>query len=406
MLVIDKLAELRNHVDIGGMGILEELTLMLAPYNYRAAYDALMGIDPATATDEFLSALRLVELALNDHYDPVPGTESVARTDIKRWMNIARSAVHRKAWESLAEHMGIFPGLFDPAGKTVCGRINVSCSNVECGEKFYDAEATYCEHCGTMRRMCRNGLGDSGVETRCRVHRSRQELTGLTGRAKMYAAVMNDVDRSVFLDGVISSDLDLTAEIGLIARRITSLVDGVKVDPKEMARAVNGRTKDVQKAYKKLADIDPGEDPEAWFESFGEVMGRVDSLMGVLDAAQDDDSRWREVVGTINQLRPVIKEQRDTIVQERQMITADKMRELIALTTAQFRNAVMEASKDVMGLLIGRMQDLGDAEFSRMLEEQVLTNEDIKDGSYLSRRILSTTQKRIAQDRQLQQRVQ
>ena len=173
-----------------------------------------------------------------------------------------------------------------------------------------------------------------------------------------------------------------------------------------MARAVNGRTKDVQKAYKKLADIDPGEDPEAWFESFGEVMGRVDSLMGVLDAAQDDDSRWREVVGTINQLRPVIKEQRDTIVQERQMITADKMRELIALTTAQFRNAVMEASKDVMGLLIGRMQDLGDAEFSRMLEEQVLTNEDIKDGSYLSRRILSTTQKRIAQDRQLQQRVQ
>jgi hypothetical protein len=405
MLVIDKLAQLRNHVDIGGMGILEELTLLLAPYNYLAAYDNLLGYDPATQTDEFLSALRLVELALIDHYNPVPGTENTAKTDIKRFTALARTAAQREEWEYLAEHLELFPGLFDPSGKTVCGRILNSCKNPECGEKFMDAEATYCKDCGEMRRMCRNGLGSSGVETRCRYHKGRQELTGLTGRAKMYASVMNDVDRTIFEDGVLSSDLDMTAEIALIARRISGLVDGVKVDPKTMARAINQRMKRVNKTYAEMGELDPVEQEDEFRSAHANFMNAIDSLMGALESAQEDDSRWREIVGTVNQLRPVIREQRETIVQERNMITADKMRELIALTTAQFRHAVMGASKDVMVHLIGRMQDLGDADFSRMLEAQILSNEDFGDGSYLARRMLGETQKRIAEDRQLQKRV-
>jgi hypothetical protein len=409
IMVIEKLAELRQHVGIDGLSILEELTLLMAPYNYRAAYDTLLSIDPESDPESFSSALRVTEIALIDHYNPVPGTENSAKTDIKRFFNIAREAVRRKDWSGLSEHLTIFPHIFDPAGKSVCGQIRSICSNIECGQKFYDSEATYCEYCNTIRGMCRNHLGASGVETRCRFHKNgRATLMGLTGRAKMYAAVMSDVDRTIFEDGVLSSDLDMTAEIALIARRITGLVDGVKVNPKDMARAIRKRTAVVKKAADELTQVDPLESEQAemsFLSKYRTFIESVDSLLTALDTAAEDDSRWREIVGTVNQLRPVIKEQRETIVQERQMITAEKMRELIALATAQFRGAIMDSSKDAMAHVVGRMQDLGSAEFSRMLEAEILTNDDFAEGSFLARRILAETQKRIAADRQLQKRV-
>lgn len=318
-------------------------------FAYAAFKDAVNDFGKNVISSSLENAWQLIftaledleEATINDH-TPFPSQESAWTTDCRNFFSYGRLYIRNQIMDGLYHLIEMWPRMFRDTWdkKDVCGAQIHRCPGMynrkRCVYKWSEGDTITCPICGTFRRLC---MASPAMNGRCRNHGGAliAQESRFGGRAGKYLKYINSSGlRQQFLDALENGELDLSADINLLSSRTMQLVASLGDEGGDLVK-LRQTLERRQTALFRAAD---NEDMERFQRLYRD-------LLYDLQVVTDDSSKWQEIRTNALTIKQLTEAQRAGLVQDKQMITIDKMLELLGQTLTAVKQGVEGASKDV-----------------------------------------------------------
>lgn len=329
MSITQKINELQEYVHPDGYGLLEELADVLVKHEADYIYDHLLEVlDNEDPDREFVrNLLDDLETSLARHFQPTLEQATGYRTDLKRFFGFSHEFLKRGRLDGVADILSYYHAIFNPKGKSKCGRILVGCRKADCDHTFENPEQIVCPICDTTRSLCSNAPTEWG---RCaRVHRGNRyngNFAG-TGRAKLYAKSLTGKLQDSYIKAVTDPEfLSVAPEISALAARSAQIMDQLgDTDYVVIQTGVRRAIRDMRRASND--------------DEIHGMLVAADEIEHHLDSVAQNRRRWDEIGAISGRLGKLVETERRRIVEAQQMITVQEMYNLQEETLLKIRDA-------------------------------------------------------------------
>jgi len=334
MSISQKINELEQYVHPDGLGLLEELADILVKHEADYIHDHLLELLEATSYQDYESSPDDVRALLDDletslarHFRPQIEQARAYRTDMKRFFGFAHGFLKLGRLDGVADILSYYHDVFNPKGKSKCGRILSGCRTKDCDHSFQNPEQIVCPLCNTTRSLCSFSPTEWG---RCaRVHQGNHYMKDFagTGRAKLYARSLSGKLQDSYIKAVTDPEfLSVAPEIAALAARSAEIMDQLgDTDYVVIQTGVRRAIRDMRRASNEE-------------ETHGMLVA-VDEIEHHLDSVAQNRRRWDEIGAISGRLGKLVETERRRIVEAQQMITVQEMYNLQEETLLKIRDA-------------------------------------------------------------------
>jgi hypothetical protein len=332
MSITQKINELQQYVRPEGLGVLEELADVLVKHEADYIHDYLLEVleneDPdAFVMEQIRELLDELEESLARHFQPKVEQYAAYKTDMKRFFGMSHGFWKAGRLDGINDIVSLYPHLFNPGGKTKCGRIHRKCRNPKCEHLYSSVDEIICPECDETRSLCRYKAAENG---RCkRYHggnRHDNNFAG-TGRAKLYSKSLNGKLQDSYIQAVTDPEfLSVAPEIAALSARSAQVMDQLgDTDYMVVQTGIRRAVRDMRRASSD--------------DSMHGMLVAADEIEHHLDAVAEDRRRWDEIGAISGRLGKLVETERRRIVEAQQMITVQEMYNLQQETLLKIRDA-------------------------------------------------------------------
>lgn len=329
MSITQKINELQDYIHPDGLALFEELADVLVKHEPDYIYDELMELmdEEYPDRDDIRISLDNLEASLARHFQPQIEQAQAYRTDLKRFFGFSHGFLKIDRLDGLRDILSFYNHLFNPKGKSKCGRILSVCRTKDCEHHFQNPDQIVCPTCGETRGFCRVSPTERG---RCARSHGGNRMNGNfagTGRAKLYAKSLSGKLQDSYIQAVTDPEfLSVAPEIAALASRSAEIMDRLgDTDYVVVQAGIRRSVRDMRRA--------------STDDSMHGMLVAADEIESHLSAVTEDRRRWDEIGAISGRLGKLVETERRRIVEAQQMITVQEMFNLQQETLLKIRDA-------------------------------------------------------------------
>ena len=334
MSITQKINELQDYIHPDGLALFEELADVLVKHEPDYIYDELLGLMEAIGYQDYESSPEDIRTLLDDletslarHFQPRIEQAQAYRTDLKRFFGFSHGFLKLNRLDGVQDILGFYHDLFNPKGKSKCGRILSVCRTKDCEHHFQNPDQIVCPNCGETRGLCRAASTEWG---RCARSHGGNRINGNfagTGRAKLYARSLSGKLQDSYITAVTDPEfLSVAPEIAALSSRSAEIMDRLgDTDYVVVQAGIRRSVRDMRRASTE--------------DSIHGMLVAADEIESYLGTMTEDRRRWDEIGAISGRLGKLVETERRRIVEAQQMITVQEMFNLQQETLLKIRDA-------------------------------------------------------------------
>lgn len=329
MSITQTINELQDFIHPDGLALFEELADVLVKHEPDYIYDELMELmeEEHPDSESIRVLLDNLETSLARHFQPQIEQARTYRTDLKRFFGFSHGFLKIERLDGVRDVLSFYNHLFNPKGKSKCGRILSHCRTKDCEHSFQNPDQIVCPICDTARGLCLNSPTEWG---RCAKAHGGNRVNGNfggVGRAKLYATSLTGKIQDSYIKAVTDPDfLSVAPEIAALSARNSEVMDQLgDTDYVVVQAGIRRAVRDMRRASSD--------------DSIHGMLVAADEIEHHLNTVAEDRRRWDEIGAIAGRLGKLVESERRRIVEAQQMITVQEMFNLQQETLLKIRDA-------------------------------------------------------------------